>query len=94
MSNNVPGRIYIAPYAFKRGEEDYWPAVAIYTYDQNGKEQQLFYAEPGYGNGHRGAGFKTEQEALEEAQHFSAPYFDNGRLHVAYKGQVYQANHL
>lgn len=88
------GKIQIAPYAFKRGEDDYWPAVAIFSVDDQGKEKQHFYAQPGYGGGFRQARYKTEKQALEEAKQISAPHFDNGILKVVYRGQVYVAELL
>ena len=88
------GKIQIAPYAFKRGEGDYWPAIAIFSIDEQGKEKQLFYAQPGFGGGLRQVRFKTEAEALQEAKLISGAHFDNGTLKVVYKGQMYPADLL
>lgn len=88
------GKIQIAAYAFKRSEDDYWPAIAIFSIDDQGKEKQLFYAQPGFGGGLRQVRFKTETEALQEAKLISAAHFDNGILKVVYRGQVYPADLL
>ncbi|UKV75205.1 hypothetical protein FOC29_28260 [Burkholderia vietnamiensis] len=91
---NNAGLIQVAAYAFKRGEQDYWPAIAIFTFDEQGREVKLCYAEPGYGKGLRGPGFATEEAALNAAKEISGPHFDNGVLKVTYRGQVYAAERL
>ncbi|WP_156884052.1 hypothetical protein [Paraburkholderia sp. SOS3] len=91
---NSSGLIKHAAYAFKRGDRDFWPAIAIFSVDEDGKEEQLFYGEPGYGKGFRGPGFETEEEALAAAREISAPHFSNGVLMVAYRGQIYPVARL
>jgi len=80
--------IQIKAYAFRRGEEDYWPAIAIFSVDENGNEIQHAYAEPNFGSGRRPPRFKTAHEALEEAKRINSPHFDNGRPLVEYRGVV------